>query len=254
MNSTLKRIGVLSVQGAFAEHVELLKKLGARPFEIRNIQDIQKPFDGLVLPGGESSVQARLLRDLQLFEPLKHHISQGMPTLATCAGLILLARELKGEGDLVERDSKTERALAHARIQVMGFRTLDVCVMRNAYGRQTSSFCAEVPLSDVDLAISAPDARATGASAPAAPEASVQAQAPAPAHASVLAPAAPAHATLRLSFIRAPKIVSLGSHVKSLVTLDGVSVCVQENNQIAMAFHPEVDEETYFHEHMLKMC
>lgn len=221
MNSTPKRIGVLSVQGAFAEHVELLKKLGARPFEIRNIQDIQKPFDGLVLPGGESSVQARLLRDLQLFEPLKRHIAQGMPTLATCAGLILLAHELKGEGDLVERDSKTERALAHARIQVMGFRTLDVCVMRNAYGRQTSSFCAEVPLSDIDP---------------------------------VSVPAPAAQTTLRLSFIRAPKIVSLGPQVKSLVTLDGVSVCVQENNQIAMAFHPEVDEETYFHEHMLKMC
>lgn len=237
MNSTPKRIGVLSVQGAFAEHVELLKKLGARPFEIRNIQDIQKPFDGLVLPGGESSVQARLLRDLQLFEPLKRHISQGMPTLATCAGLILLARELKGEGDLVERDSKTERVLARTRIQVMGFRTLDVCVMRNAYGRQTSSFCAEVPL-PVDAS----------AGVPSASESSALAAAPA-----AIAPV-PAKTTLRLSFIRAPKIVSLGPHVKSLVTLDGVSVCVQENNQIAMAFHPEVDEETYFHEHMLKMC
>lgn len=244
MNSTPKRIGVLSVQGAFAEHVELLKKLGARPFEIRNIQDIQKPFDGLVLPGGESSVQARLLRDLQLFEPLKRHIAQGMPTLATCAGLILLARELKGAGDLAARDSKTERALATKRIQVMGFRTLDVCVMRNAYGRQTSSFCAEVPL-PVDAS----------AGVPSASESSVPAAVPVPA---LAAPAAitpaPAKATLRLSFIRAPKIVSLGSHVKSLVTLDGVSVCVQENNQIAMAFHPEVDEETYFHEHMLKMC
>ncbi len=244
MNSTPKRIGVLSVQGAFAEHVELLKKLGARPFEIRNIQDIQKPFDGLVLPGGESSVQARLLRDLQLFEPLKRHISQGMPTLATCAGLILLARELKGAGDLAARDSKTERALATKRIQVMGFRTLDVCVMRNAYGRQTSSFCAEVPL-PVDAS----------AGVPSASESSALAVAPAPALAVPASPApAPAKATLRLSFIRAPKIVSLGSHVKSLVTLDGVSVCVQENNQIAMAFHPEVDEETYFHEHMLKMC
>lgn len=240
MNSTPKRIGVLSVQGAFAEHVELLKKLGARPFEIRNIQDIQKPFDGLVLPGGESSVQARLLRDLQLFEPLKRHISQGMPTLATCAGLILLARELKGAGDLAARNSKTERALATKRIQVMGFRTLDVCVMRNAYGRQTSSFCAEVPL-PVDT--SAGVSSASESSAPAAVPASALA-----------APAATAKATLRLSFIRAPKIVSLGPHVKSLVTLDGVSVCVQENNQIAMAFHPEVDEETYFHEHMLKMC
>ena len=240
MNSTPKRIGVLSVQGAFAEHVELLKKLGARPFEIRNIQDIQKPFDGLVLPGGESSVQARLLRDLQLFEPLKRHIAQGMPTLATCAGLILLARELKGAGDLAARDSKTERALATKRIQVMGFRTLDVCVMRNAYGRQTSSFCAEVPL-PVDA--SAGVSSASESSAPAAVPASVLA-----------APAATAKATLRLSVIRAPKIVSLGPHVKSLVTLDGVSVCVQENNQIAMAFHPEVDEETYFHEHMLKMC
>lgn len=240
MNSTPKRIGVLSVQGAFAEHVELLKKLGARPFEIRNIQDIQKPFDGLVLPGGESSVQARLLRDLQLFEPLKRHISQGMPTLATCAGLILLARELKGAGDLAARDSKTERVLARTRIQVMGFRTLDVCVMRNAYGRQTSSFCAEVPL-PVDASAGVPSA--SESSAPAAVPASALA-----------APAATAKATLRLSFIRAPKIVSLGPHVKSLVTLDGVSVCVQENNQIAMAFHPEVDEETYFHEHMLKMC
>lgn len=240
MNSTPKRIGVLSVQGAFAEHVELLKKLGARPFEIRNIQDIQKPFDGLVLPGGESSVQARLLRDLQLFEPLKRHIAQGMPTLATCAGLILLARELKGAGDLAARDSKTERALATKRIQVMGFRTLDVCVMRNAYGRQTSSFCAEVPL-PVDASAGVPSA--SESSAPAAVPASALA-----------APAATAKATLRLSFIRAPKIVSLGPHVKSLVTLDGVSVCVQENNQIAMAFHPEVDEETYFHEHMLKMC
>lgn len=240
MNSTPKRIGVLSVQGAFAEHVELLKKLGARPFEIRNIQDIQKPFDGLVLPGGESSVQARLLRDLQLFEPLKRHIAQGMPTLATCAGLILLARELKGAGDLAARNSKTERALATKRIQVMGFRTLDVCVMRNAYGRQTSSFCAEVPL-PVDT--SAGVSSASESSAPAAVPASALA-----------APAATAKATLRLSFIRAPKIVSLGPHVKSLVTLDGVSVCVQENNQIAMAFHPEVDEETYFHEHMLKMC
>lgn len=237
MNSTPKRIGVLSVQGAFAEHVELLKKLGARPFEIRNIQDIQKPFDGLVLPGGESSVQARLLRDLQLFEPLKRHISQGMPTLATCAGLILLARELKGEGDLVERDSKTERVLARTRIQVMGFRTLDVCVMRNAYGRQTSSFCAEVPLPvDASAGVSSASESSALAAVPAA-----------------IAPA-PAKATLRLSFIRAPKIVSLGPHVKSLVTLDGVSVCVQEYNQIAMAFHPEVDEETYFHEHMLKMC
>lgn len=244
MNSTPKRIGVLSVQGAFAEHVELLKKLGARPFEIRNIQDIQKPFDGLVLPGGESSVQARLLRDLQLFEPLKRHISQGMPTLATCAGLILLARELKGAGDLAARDSKTERVLARTRIQVMGFRTLDVCVMRNAYGRQTSSFCAEVPL-PVDASAGVPSA--SESSAPAAVPASALA---APA---AIAPA-PAKATLRLSFIRAPKIVSLGPHVKSLVTLDGVSVCVQENNQIAMAFHPEVDEETYFHEHMLKMC
>lgn len=237
MNSAPKRIGVLSVQGAFAEHAELLKKLGARPFEIRNIQDIQKPFDGLVLPGGESSVQARLLRDLQLFEPLKRHIAQGMPTLATCAGLILLARELKGAGDLAARDSKTERALATKRIQVMGFHTLDVCVMRNAYGRQTSSFCAEVPLS-VDASAGVPSA--SESSAPAAVPAAI-------------APV-PAKTTLRLSFIRAPKIVSLGPHVKSLVTLDGVSVCVQENNQIAMAFHPEVDEETYFHEHMLKMC
>ena len=71
------RIGVLAVQGAFIEHIRVLKKLGANVFEIRQLKDIEKPFDGLVLPGGESTTQSRLLKDLGLWQPLKTKILEG---------------------------------------------------------------------------------------------------------------------------------------------------------------------------------
>ena len=245
MDFSRKRIGVLSVQGAFAEHIHLLEKLGARAFEIRKLQDIQASFDGLILPGGESSVQARLVRDLGLFEPLKRHIQEGMPTLATCAGLILLARTIEGAGDLKQLDSRSLAHLADARLHVRGFQTLDVCVMRNAYGRQLGSFCAQaLPAALAAPSSSSPQSVPASQPAPASRAASARSEVPA-----TLAPARPLH----LSFIRAPKIVSQGSGVQTLVELDGVSVCVQERNQIAMAFHPEVDEECYFHERLLMM-
>lgn len=114
-------IGVLALQGAFIEHEQKLTSLGLHCREIRQRADLDDDLSGLVLPGGESSVQKKLLRDLNLFLPLQERIRQGMPVLATCAGLILLAEEVEGETQ-------------------PGFQTLPVAVCRNAYGRQLGSF------------------------------------------------------------------------------------------------------------------
>lgn len=118
------KIAVLAVQGAFIEHEKALQRLGAETVELRKAEDLEQDFDGLVLPGGESTVQSRLLKELSMFEPLKKKIEEGLPVLATCAGLILLAQN-------VSNDEKR------------GFATLPVTVKRNAYGRQIGSFYYE---------------------------------------------------------------------------------------------------------------
>ena len=82
------KIGILAVQGAFAEHKSKLEKLGAACVELRKIEDLDCGFSGLVLPGGESTVQGKLLRELDMFDTLKEKIQAGMPVLATCAGLM----------------------------------------------------------------------------------------------------------------------------------------------------------------------
>ncbi len=115
------KIGILALQGAFAEHGCLLDKLGIEHFQIRQRQDLDQPHDGVIIPGGESTVMAKLLRDLQLFEPLKAEITNGMPVFGTCAGLILLASRIEGEA-------------------VCGLAIMDIAAKRNAYGRQLGSF------------------------------------------------------------------------------------------------------------------
>lgn len=117
------RIGVLAVQGAFIEHEHILTALGAECVELRKGSDLNQEFDGIVLPGGESTVQGKLLKELDMFEDLKERIKQGTPVLATCAGLILLAETLEGSEEC-------------------WFGTLPVTVRRNAYGRQLGSFSA----------------------------------------------------------------------------------------------------------------
>ena len=108
----------------------MLSQIGADAFEIRQLKDLDGPFDGLVLPGGESTVQGKLLKDLGLFLPLQKRIQEGMPVLGTCAGLILLAETLSN-------DSATY------------FGTLPVTVQRNAYGRQLGSFFVEEEMDGV---------------------------------------------------------------------------------------------------------
>lgn len=235
-----KRIGVLSVQGAFIEHIHLLRSLGVDCFEIRQVHDIAHSFDGLILPGGESTVQAHLLKELQLFEPLRNLIIQGMPVLGTCAGLILLAAHIDGSGDLTcvrpfgepqdkivalrekeinpgDTEAFSPKSVLDTRAVVHGFQTLNVHVCRNAYGRQLASFHAQAPIH---------------CKTPALPLASAQEQ---------------SH-LMQLTFIRAPKIIAQDSCVETLVSLDDYSCAVRQDNQIACSFHPELDAEVYLHE------
>ena len=118
----IKRIGVLAIQGAFFEHSQMLKELGAEVVEIRQKAHLKNnQLDGLVLPGGESTVMGKLLRELDMFDDLKNMINDGLPVFGTCAGLILLANNLTNDEG---------RHLA----------TMDISVKRNAYGRQLGSF------------------------------------------------------------------------------------------------------------------
>ena len=123
------QIAILALQGAFAEHAAMLDRLGAAHFEIRQRRDLERPFDGLILPGGESTVMRKLLHDLGLFEPLRARIAAGLPVFGTCAGLILLAKEVDGGTPC--------------------FGTMDIAARRNAYGRQLGSFYAEAVCSGV---------------------------------------------------------------------------------------------------------
>ena len=121
-------VGVLSVQGAFAEMAAHWRARGADVFEIRQRSDLDRGMDLLALPGGESTVQGKLLKDLGLFDPLKAAIDGGLPVYATCAGLILLAEKIDDPGR--RDDTRPEK----------WFGSLPVSVRRNAYGRQLGSF------------------------------------------------------------------------------------------------------------------
>lgn len=119
-------VGVLAVQGAFVEHERRLAQLGCACIELRKAADLEKPFDRLILPGGESTVQIKLLHELGMYRPLRERIESGMPVLGTCAGLILLADRVEGAADGGRS----------------GLATMPVTVRRNAYGRQLGSFHA----------------------------------------------------------------------------------------------------------------
>lgn len=133
-------VAVLAVQGAFVEHERRLERLGCTCIELRQAADLARPFDALVLPGGESTTQAKLLCDLGMLEPLRELIAAGLPTLGTCAGLILLAERVTSGG--LERTA-ARGSVATARAGA--FATLPATVQRNAYGRQLGSFHAIAP-------------------------------------------------------------------------------------------------------------
>lgn len=89
------KIAVLAVQGAFAEHQNILARMNVESIPLREAADLERDFDGLILPGGDSEVQSKLMRQRGLMEPIRALIHSGMPVLGTCSGMILLARQLE---------------------------------------------------------------------------------------------------------------------------------------------------------------
>ena len=177
------RIAVLALQGAFVEHEHVLHQLGADTFQVRQLSDWQQPKNGLILPGGESTVQLHLLRSLGLFDPIRSAIAEGLPVFGTCAGMILLSEGYLG--------------------------TMSVRVRRNAYGRQLGSFHANASVAGV------------GNDVP-------------------------------LTFIRAPYISEvLSPSVEVLAEVDGHIVAARQGNQLATAFHPELDDDLRMHQYFL---
>lgn len=186
----MMKAAVLAVQGAFLEHEAMLRKIGIDTIELRERKDLDRDFTGIVLPGGESTAQGKLLRELGMFDGLQEKISGGMPVLATCAGLILLA-------DRIVNDSRSY------------FRTLPVAVRRNAYGRQLGSFYTTELFRGIGR--------------------------------------------IPMTFIRAPYIESVENDVEVLAECGGKIVAVRYQNQLAMAFHPELGGDSRIHKRFAEM-
>lgn len=142
------KVGVLALQGAFIEHEHALEKLGVDTVEIRRLAHFTDGIDALILPGGESTVQGKLLREEGILEPVKERIAGGMPVFGTCAGLILLA----------EKISNDDRVYLGA---------MRMTVKRNAYGRQLGSFRADAKFEGIgefpEVFIRAPYIESVGA-------------------------------------------------------------------------------------------
>ena len=125
----MKTVGVLALQGGFREHIDILKRLGQNAVEVRKAEQLDA-LDGLILPGGESTTIGKLLDDFCIKELLIEKIAAGLPTWGTCAGMILLAKEIEGA-------------------EIPHLRLMDIKVRRNAYGRQLGSFMVEEIVKDV---------------------------------------------------------------------------------------------------------
>ena len=120
------KIGVLAAQGAFAEHIAVLHRLGVEAVPVRLPREL-KGLDGLIIPGGESTSMGRLMQDYDLISEIENLARNGLPTFGTCAGMILLAKKVT--------DSYPEP---------LGL--VDIIVTRNAFGRQRESFEVELPI------------------------------------------------------------------------------------------------------------
>lgn len=189
-------IGVLALQGDFAEHIAMLKRLGAQDVEVRLPAHLDG-LDGLILPGGESTTIGKLADDFGLMEPLRE-FGQSHAIWGTCAGAIFLSKDVSRHQPLLG--------------------LMDIKVARNAFGRQVDSFEADLDIAELK--------QATGTTHP-------------------------YHAV----FIRAPIIESVHGKAKALSVLeDGRIVAAQEGKLLATSFHPELTDDTRFHEYFLSLA
>ena len=188
----MEKVGVLAIQGDFAEHCKIFRDLGVQAPEIR-LPDQLGDVDGLVIPGGESTTITKLMDIYGLVEPIKRFVHSGRPLWGTCAGMIVSSRNVVGDV-LVPMD------------------LIDLDVRRNAFGSQIDSFEADLPVP----AIGDP----------------------------------PFHAV----FIRAPWIERMGPGVELISRLqDGTPVAARQQNVLVTSFHPELTEDSRFHNMFLQM-
>ena len=129
------RIGVLALQGDTREHLAALRDAGASAVTVRRRDELDA-VDALVIPGGESTTMSHLLRDLDLMEPLRDRLADGLPAYGACAGMILLAREIVDAG-----------AAGREALPLSG---IDMTVRRNAFGRQVDSFEGDIAFTGLD--------------------------------------------------------------------------------------------------------
>jgi len=190
------KIGVLALQGDFAEHIAMLKRLKVEASEVRLPQHL-KGLGGLIIPGGESTTIGKLANDFGLIEPLRE-FGQRHAIWGTCAGAIFLSKDISRDQPLLG--------------------LMDIKVERNAFGRQIDSFETDLDVPELK--------QATGTKNP-------------------------YHAV----FIRAPLIESVSGDAKSLAALaDGRIVAAQQGHFLATAFHPELTNDTRFHEYFLSLA
>ncbi|MGC2653805.1 MAG: pyridoxal 5'-phosphate synthase glutaminase subunit PdxT [Mycobacterium sp.] len=147
------RVGVLALQGDIREHLAALGEVGAEPVSVRRRKELDA-VDGLVIPGGESTTMSHLLRELDLLEPLRARLAEGLPAYGACAGMIMLANEILDAGT-------ADRA-------AVPLKAIDITVRRNAFGRQVDSFEGDLAFAGLDepvhaVFIRAPWVERTGA-------------------------------------------------------------------------------------------
>jgi len=190
------KIGVLALQGDFAEHASMLKRIGVEAAEVR-LPEHLKSLDGLIIPGGESTTIGKLAVAYHLIEPLKD-FGRNHAIWGTCAGAIFLSKDISRDQPLLG--------------------LMDIKVQRNAFGRQVDSFETDLEIDEL--------MKATGT-------------------------VHPYHAV----FIRAPIIESVHGKAKVLSTLeDGRMVAAQEGHLLATSFHPELTDDTRFHEYFISLA
>ena len=193
----MQRIGVLALQGDVSEHIAALERAMRGQGEV---VEIRKPgqmeqCQGLVLPGGESTAIFRQLERSGLTEELKAAAISGKPILATCAGLVLVSKEIDG----IEGDS---------RVKPLGL--MDIKISRNAFGPQRESFEADLEIVGMER-------------------------------------------PYRAVFIRAPAIAQVGNGVQILAKVGDRVVAARQKNLLALAFHPELTDDSRVHQIFLKM-
>jgi len=190
------KIGVLAIQGDFAEHIVMLKRLKVETAEVR-LPEHLKNLDGLIIPGGESTTIGKLATDYNLIDPLRQ-FGQRHAIWGTCAGAIFLSKDARRSQPLLS--------------------LMDITVERNAFGRQVDSFEAELDVPEMKQATGTKDLY---------------------------------HAI----FIRAPIIESVHADAKILAKVaDGRIVAAQQGHLLATSFHPELTQDTRFHEYFLSLA